>query len=201
MTRLLSQQLLEHIRAIHAGEIGWEASRDAVLTEGKEAVLLLIEVLEAEIRKSQGSLVVSYKKMLRLADVLADTGDARGLVVLTHIAGLSNSDKAQRELLQNMESRTTSADRAALLATLKEFPNNIAVAETLVLIAERDPHLELRAALPLLRAGLGNPYAPLEFIGLRKRLKAVLVNLALPIPATVSQMAENLPIPSERESL
>ena len=202
MMKLLSQQLLEHIRAVHEGRQGWELSRDAILSEGSHAVLLLVEVLQMEIQKSQESMIViSYKKMIRLADVLAEIGDPRGLEVLTHVAGLSNSDRSIKQLLRYIQNRASSADRTALLATLKEFPNNIAVAETIVQIAERDPHPELRDALRLLRAGLVNPYAPLEFIGLRKRLKAALANQELPIPADASHTTEDLPIPSENEAL
>ena len=154
MTKLLSQQLLEHIRVVHEGKQGWEQSRNAILSKGSEAALLLIEVLKTEIQKSQESIVViSYKKMIRLADVLAEIGDPRGLEVLTHVAGLSNSDRAMHQLLRYIQNRASSADRTALLSTLKEFPNNIAVAETLVQIAERDPHLELRAALPTPQSG------------------------------------------------
>ncbi|WP_394794741.1 hypothetical protein [Armatimonas sp.] len=122
------------------------------------------------------------------------------------------------KLLQTMEARASAEDIDAFIGVLKAFGNRglrtvfltgfveeiatdeaISIAALLVRMAERDPKPELRATLPHLRAGLLFPNAPLEFIGLRKRLKAALGEENLPIPATHTPDAESLPIPSVGE--
>jgi hypothetical protein len=76
----------------------------------------------------------------------------------------------------------------------------VLLATALVRIAERDPKPELRAALPLLVVTLSTP---LEYIALRKRLKAALSHRELPIPSVAAphdQPTEDLPIPAPKQS-
>ncbi len=209
------EQVFQHLHVVHEGAPGWERSQAALLGEGNEAVPFLIEVLEIELNKVHGVLVVlSYQKLLRLTVMLAQFDDPRSLAWLLRVARQTNEPKAflsYHQVLKTLERRASAADIQALIALMQgttlrsaglpfsmtlRSDEALLVAQALVRIAERYPQPELRAVLPLLAYTLSSPF---EFIGLRKRLKTALGTDSLPIPATVAQTMGDLPLPSSNE--
>jgi hypothetical protein len=174
-----------------------------LLARGKVAVPIVLEAFHTapwDIR-SQGK-----HSILRLADLLAEFGDPRATSALIHLAQIGTEFTFERSLLlliPKLERRGDAACIAALVEILKEFrfarPRiALLVAEELVALAERNPVQELAAALPLLRCGLFDPAAPLEFGPLRKRLKTALNLTSFPLVSSAPKSVENLPLPTEQ---
>ena len=138
------------------------------------------------------------RSALRLAELLADLEDHRALPLLLQLAPAL--DEPALRLINALatqdqpEVRDTLLSALTTLRTHRPFPRSgLASARALLEIAERNPSPELRAALPLLKPGLG---APLEFLGLHHRLKVLLSQGNLPIPTEAQQTTQDLPIAS-----
>ena len=206
---LTREQVLQHLHATHEGTLAWKRSQAALLAEGGEVVSLVIEVLEVELNKADGDVYgVSYQNLLRLAELLAQLEDPRSLAWLLRVSRQTSEHKFYSKTLKTLEKRGSVEDIQALIALMQcttlrwvglpfkmklqshEFSQ---IAKALVRIAERDPQPELRAALPLLAYTLS---APIEFIGLHRRLRSALRVENLPIPAVADQGMEDLPIPA-----
>lgn len=207
---LSHQQVQEHIAIVHEGAPGWERSEAILLAEGNQIVPFLLEPIEIELSKSEGVLVISYKKLLRLASLLATFEDSRSLWPLLQLARRNHLNyKLFRQVLEAVTKRASSEDIQVLLellararphwtktALLMELqPIEIVwIATAVVQLVERDPKLELRAAIPLLKP---HAFLPLEYIGFHKRLKAALKEESLPIPVVAPQTTKDLPIPRQ----
>jgi len=211
---LAREQVLQHLYAIHKGMREWRKSRAALLAEGSDVVPLVIEVLEVELNRADGDVyIVSYQHLLRLAELLAQLKDPRGLTWLLRVSRQTNEHTFYRQALKALEQRGSEEDIQALIEVMqfthlrwlglpfkiKLQPHELSqVAKALVRIAERNPDPELQKALPLLRYRLT---APVEFIGLHKRLKVALGQWKdLPLIADAPlKVEENLPLPADEE--
>ena len=84
---LTQEQVFQHLHVVHEGAPGWERSQAALFGEGNEVVPFLIEVLEIELNKVHGVLVIlSYQKLLRLTVMLAQFDDPLSLAWLLRVA-------------------------------------------------------------------------------------------------------------------
>jgi hypothetical protein len=214
---LTREQIFNHLHAVHQHESGWQDSWEILRKASGEVVHCLLEVLEVEMTKAkQGTLVVpvvSYKNLLRLAELLAEFNDPRSLWPLLQVSQLTSIVNRQGSdylgnVLEVMARRAETEDIQALIFELMRarpqwkiisssevMAQDITdVAKALIRVAERDPKPELRAALPFLKPSL---QTPVSFIALHRRLKAALASASLSIPVTVSQRTEGLPIPVE----
>lgn len=211
---LAREQVLQHLYAISEQETGWQESHAILLEAGKEVVPRLMEVIEAERQKViNGILVRNDARIQRLVALLAEYADPRSLRLIIGCYYQTNQKAIQnafKQVLQTLEQRATPDDIRVLIELLEksthkwigmafmvEFhpPEVIAIAETLVRLAERDPKPELHAVLPMLRY---NPATPFVFLSLHKRLKVALTRKSLPIPASGSPHLDNtLPLPAK----
>jgi hypothetical protein len=214
---LIREQVLQHLYAISEQEPGWQESHAILLEAGKEVVPRLMEVIEAERQKAiEGILVRNNTRIQRLIALLAEYADPRSLRLIIGCYYQSNQKVIQsafKQVLQALEQRAAPDDIRVLIELLEksthkwmgmalmvEFhhPEVIAIAETLVRIAERDPKPELHAVLPMLRY---NPATPFVFLSLHKRLKVALTQKSLPIPASGSSHLDSaLPIPAKSDT-
>lgn len=190
-----------------------EAIRDAreqFLQLGPEAVLSLLEALEERldyVRTFPGA----GSQAIRLVELLVELDSPRALLPLLQLSALQILPLAQNQaFFERMERRASDSDIGELLSILASPPSQsklpsgltalradlLQVAETLVRIAERNPRIELRPALELLKPGLNTP---LEYFALHRRLRTALGRGALPIPASSSLQQVDLPIPTEDE--
>jgi len=88
-----------------------------------------------------------------------------------------------------------------LLRTVRGLsaPLALFLAERWVARAEQERTQAFAEALPLLKAGIADLRAPLEFLALRRRLQDALKGQNFPIPATATHVTNDLPIPAEKE--
>jgi hypothetical protein len=114
------------------------------------------------------------------------------------------------ELVEQLSPRMSEADIPLFLHLIQLSSQHIYFSRAgriatkgLITLAERQPSVELREALGLLRAGFVNPHAPLEFIPLHLRLARALKRCSgLPIPASAPSSfaeAQNLPLPTKEK--
>lgn len=188
-------------------------ARQNLLAMGERAAPYVMEALESK-KSEERYYLRSDSEALRLSELLVEFGDPRTLVPLLQMGYVANNPYRSGlflKVVHVLEQRAEEGDMLALLNLLRfsqpqwkqgallitmTSSDRVAVARALVVIAERDPHPELRDVLPLLRYQLT---VPLEFIGLHRRLKAALASESLPIPVEAAPRAvESLPIPVER---
>jgi hypothetical protein len=144
-------------------------------------------------------------EVLHLAGLLCEIGSPQGLVPLLEI-----NEPLGEKLLQTLAARGSDEDIRALLTALERWtpsgvsaitlgltPQKIRVAlgRALVAVAERTGNPLCQAAFQYI--GI-QPLHPVEFIECHRRLKAALPTLSLPIPVTVAQRTEGLPIPAKK---
>ncbi len=203
----------------HGNTQARDEAHQAILARGSAILPELIEAVEEEIQRVRGSFAATDElgqafypgpePLQRLVTLLVTYQSPKILSPLAWVAAWRRWDKAFQQPFQQLsatlEARATPADIAAFveaLQRLRELPGTkaqqLSIASALLRMAERDPKLELRAALPLLRPTLRTPW---EFIELRTRLKTALGEDNLPIPAMETQTTENLPRPSEENTL
>lgn len=86
-----------------------------------------------------------------------------------------------------------------LLRTVRGLsaPLALFLAERWVERAEQERTQAFAEALPLLKAGIADLRAPLEFLALRRRLQEALKGQNLPLPAQAPTDDTNLPLPAE----
>ena len=190
---LTHEQILAHIEIIREAAFGWKEFQLQLLNEDRATVVpLVLEALEMDEKRSKGFLF-RFETMLRLTQLLELLDDARSLRFYLRLAPLFTI-KYFYDGLSVVEQRATTQDIQVLVEMLgRSTRHRVRIAETLVRMAERDPKPELKAALPLLAYNLTTPF---EFIGLRKRLRAVFAEGTFPIPTTPSPTANSLPLPT-----
>jgi hypothetical protein len=184
---------------------------------GAEATAAVRKALEREIPGSWDA-PLTFDPLLKLAAFVSEQGDPHSLLLLLRITELQSRRyhpgldflSPRDQLLEKLEARADADDCAALVAALEHFRNQPSlvmpmhpkylsgenarrVAQTILHIAKRDPKKELRPALAYLR--FRPLMAPIELVGLYKRLKHALGGDDLPIPVTTAQTTESLPIP------
>jgi hypothetical protein len=214
---LTREQIFNHLHAVHQHEPGWQDSWEILRKSSDEVVHCLLEVIEVEMTKAKKATfvapVVSYRKLLRLAELLAEFNDPRSLWPLLQVSQLTSVVNRQGSdylgnVLDVMARRAEPEDIQALIFELmRAHPqwkivsgsevmaqDIMDVAKALIHVAERDPKPELRAALPFLKPSL---QTPVSFIALHRRLKAALGEKNLPIPAIPLQATQDFPIPTE----
>jgi hypothetical protein len=201
----------------HGNAQARDEAHQAILECGVAILPELIEAVEEELQRVRGSFSATDElgqafypgpePLQRLVALLITYESPAILSPLAWVAAWRRWDKAFQQpfqqLLATFEARAAPADIAAFIETLqrlRELPGTkaqqLSIAGALLRMAEKDPKLELRAALPLLRPNLRTPW---EFIELRTRLKTALGEENLPIPATPPQPTRDLPIPMEKE--
>jgi hypothetical protein len=208
MTRTPAE-LRELVRCYQEGigpETGERSAGFLLREHGAEAVPLVLEAFEV-VRGGMGmkQAHLHFEAVVRLANLLAELGDARATAALIYLALVGDEfvfENPLRLFIPKLVRQADATSLAALVEILRRFRYSrprmaLLVAEQLVKMAEQNPVQELAAALPLLRCGLLDPAAPLEFSPLRKRLKAALHLTNLPLAASAPTSAENLPLPSE----
>ena len=188
------------------GEVGTaEQARKALQTSGRAHIDVLIQALETDLAKQYvvpGHLPSLGRTVLRLSELLADLEDVQALPTLVCVS--MAFDEPLLRLVEALRQKDEGAVTEALVKALKTLRTSrqpkcaVAVGRALLEIAERNPSREFRAVLPLLKPSFG---VPLEFIGLHRRLKALLSAHSLPIPSGAASATEDLPIPSESERL
>ncbi|MBB6050514.1 hypothetical protein [Armatimonas rosea] len=195
---LTQEQIQEHLQKIRNEEHNWEESRAILLAAGREVVPELMKLVEQERNILSRQFIPNRKPLQRLAELLTEFHDPQSLMILYDcIVPLFNEVKVSffHQLVPVLQQRAETEDLSALIAFLAKT-NSTYVANVLVQIAEQEPRQELREVLPLLKAGFSKPSAPLEFIGLRGRLKAALASESLPLPSKAAMSTDdNLPIP------
>ncbi len=182
----------------------WRSACRRFQIRGKSAVSVLITAIEEELARTP----LHTEAIQRLAALLSDFSDSRSVPVLVHVAVRVSYPLPLDRVVLALEERLESADCLALVQLLTmllegpkplvattPFLSPLPVAQLLVQCAERTPRREFRAALPLLHYKIT---APLEFIGLQRRLRAALSVDNLPIPAVANQATEDLPIPANQ---
>ncbi|WP_309721817.1 hypothetical protein [Armatimonas sp.] len=188
-----------------------------ILERGETILPELIQAVEEELQRVRGSFAATNElgqafypgpePLQRLVALLITYESPKILSPLAWVAAWRRWDKAFQQpfeqLSATLEARATPADIAAFIEALQRLrelsgtkAQQLSIANALLRMAEKDPKLELRAALPLLKPSLRTPW---EFIELRQRLKAALGEENLPIPAGPPQPTRDLPIPMEKE--
>lgn len=203
---LTEEQVRNHLGAIREGAPGWSHAQKALLVAQNDIVPLLLEALKEHSPYT--------RQFQRLAQPLVLLGDARSLLFLIRLvqknetlenhALLSGMYTAieQRAAPQNIpiliDLLARSAPQWGGINVLVEFTpqHRLRLAEVIVLLAERDPRSEFRAALPLLRYHLLDP---IEFLMLHKRLKKALADTELPIPSADAGTTHSLPLPAKEK--
>ncbi|MBB6050515.1 hypothetical protein [Armatimonas rosea] len=215
---LAREQVVKYLYTIYHRESGWVKAQVALVDAGSDIVPFLMEFIEAELQSIvQTEYRPEYEKMDRLMAVLAQYADPRSLPLFVRFMYQTNRHFGEaywHQIRMALEHRATEEDIAALIALLQRAEPKwvatayvtelhateaLAIAQSLVRMAEQDPKPELRAVLPMLTFTLARPF---EFIGLRRRLKAALANNSLPIPADAKEsIQESLPIPVDAEPI
>ena len=175
--------------------------RTALLERGEALVLPLIAELQKA--KKQGE----FLQARRVAELLAEFGDPRAVPSLLDFFFWDVGPvrvEPLRTTVPRLAQRQDAASRDALIMLFKEvrFSHSelaVFVAKALVHMAEQNPTQELAVLLPLMHSGFLAPSAPLEFGPLRRRLKAALKLMNLPLPASSPSAIESLPLPAEKE--
>ena len=103
---LTREQVFEHIKIVHEGAPGWEMSEAILFAEGNNVVPYILEPIKVELEKTEGVLVISYKKLLRLANLLASFEDPRSLLPLLLLARRNHLNyKLFRQVLETVATR------------------------------------------------------------------------------------------------
>ena len=140
-----------------------------------------------------------------LALRVANTHALEALPVLVRYLKATEETQALEVLLRGLrepQNRLTLAQLLGILPLVRPYNAALTlfVAEVLVAKAEQERTRDFAEALPLLQSGLADPSAPLEFIGLRKRLQEALKGHNFPIPAEAPRTEKDLPLPSQKET-
>ncbi|WP_309721808.1 hypothetical protein [Armatimonas sp.] len=185
------------------GEVGTaERARKALQTSGRAHIGVLIQALETDLatqRVVPDHLPSLGRTVLRLSELLADLEDVRALPTLVRVSVAF--DEPLLRLVESLRQQDARAVTEALVEALKTLRTShqpkcaVAVGRALLEIAERNPSLEFRAVLSLLKPGFG---VPIEFFGLHRRLKALLADGNLPIPTDAPKAMQSLPIASDK---
>lgn len=214
---LSPKELVEALERICTQGPGWEEAAKRLWDAGREVLPFVLERLAEEQAMARQSLS-HYPRVLQLTRILPPFRSGRTLAPLLQVmesTGDPEVERAFHELLRALIARHAAEDAQAIADLLRlsgasglsqvfveqvSIKNRLRLATALVEIAEQEPHRCLREALPLLRTGLANPSAPLEFFSLQRRLKRALHTAALPIPAELPELSvADLPIPLGEE--
>jgi hypothetical protein len=204
----LTDDLWALIRQFRSGtESEQQHAEQALKTWASDAVPLLIEEVEERLQSGldkerlTGNGLEFDQPLHRLAMLLAQLGDSRGIPTLTRFAELPKpsveSFSAPLQLLLfKLAAKATRDDAAALLWLLRAgSPNHkMSSLRVIVALAERDPAPELQQVLTLIRPHFGE----IEKILLLRRLRKALWRSTLPIPSSLIQSTENLPLPANQ---